>query len=72
MPSDIIDEVINEVEIEIQDNVVPNLAREIQKLHKSGKDIIKIYDNLRRKGHRYDDIKSALEYIKSKKTNSTY
>ncbi len=66
MPSDIVKEVLAELDEEIQESGVGNLAREIQKLNKQGYDIIKIYEKLARKGHRYDDIKQALEYINNK------
>lgn len=67
MPSDIVKEVLAELDEEIQNNSIGNLAKEIQKFHKQGHDIIKIYEKLARKGHRYDDIKQALEYINNKK-----
>lgn len=67
MPSDIIDDVLEEMDEELDEANIPNLARDIQKLHKQWHDIIKIYEKLARKGHRYDDIKAALEYIKEQK-----
>lgn len=67
MPSDIVKEVLIELDEEIEEHSVGNLAKEIQKLHKQGHDILKIYEKLARKGHRYDTIKQALEYINIKK-----
>lgn len=67
MPSDIVKEVLLELEEEISDHSHENLAKEIQKMHTMGHDLVKIYEKLTRKWHRYDDIKQALEYIKSKK-----
>lgn len=63
MPSDIVKQVIEELEQELEDVRYVNLAREIKKLHTRGEDIIKIYEKLARKGHHYDDIKKALEYL---------
>jgi hypothetical protein len=40
-------------------------------MHSMWDDLVKIYEKLTRKGHRYDDIKKALEYIKAKKEAST-
>jgi hypothetical protein len=59
--------VLEELESEIEDNRYESLAKEIQKLHKLWHDLVKIYEKLVRKWHRYDDIKWALEYIKEKK-----
>ena len=69
MPSDIVKDVLTELDEEIQEHSIGNLAKEIHKLHKQGHDIIKIYEKLARKGHRYDDIKQALEYINIKQQN---
>ena len=67
MPADILQAVLEELESEIEDNRYESLAKEIQKLHKLWHDLVKIYEKLVRKWHRYDDIKWALEYIKEKK-----
>ena len=67
MPSDIIKDVIAELEEEMSESTITNLAQEIKKLHKAGHEIMKIYEKLARKWHRYDDIKWALEYIKEQK-----
>lgn len=63
MPSDIVKEVIEELDEELEEVRYTNLARDIQKLHNMGDDIIRIYEKLSRKGHHYDDIKKALEYL---------
>ena len=67
MPSDIVEEVLEKMDDEFTETMIPNLARSIQKLHKLWDDIIKIYEKLARKWHRYDDIKAALLYIKEQK-----
>ncbi len=67
MPSDIVKEVLEELEEEIQDHRYENLAKEIKKFHKQWHDLVKIYEKLVRKWHRYDDIKWALEYLNEKK-----
>ena len=67
MPSDIVKEVLEELEEELEDSRYANLAKDIQKIHKQGHDIIKIYEKLARKGHRYEDIKKALEYLNEKR-----
>ena len=69
MPSDILQQVLEELEEELEESRYANLAREIQKLHRLGDDIIRIYEKLTRKGHRYDDIKKALEYINEQQEN---
>lgn len=67
IPSDIINDVLTSMDEDISETTIPNLARDIQKLHKLWHDIMKIYEKLARKWHRYDDIKAALEYIKEQK-----
>lgn len=67
MPSNIVIEVLEELKEEIEDHSDANLAKEIIKFHKQWHDLVKIYEKLVRKWHRYDDIKKALEYIKEKK-----
>lgn len=69
MPSDIVKEVLAELDEELKESMAWNLAKEIQKLHNQGHDIIKIYEKLARKGHKYDDIKQALEYLNEKNQN---
>ena len=69
MPSDILKEVLEELEEELHDSRYTNLAKDIKKLHKMGDDIIRIYEKLSRKGHQYDDIKKALEYINEQQEN---
>lgn len=63
MPKDIIKQVSEELANEIAESTVGNLAKEIQKFHDKGIDIITIYEKLARKGHHYDNIKQALEYL---------
>lgn len=64
IPSDIVNDTLEDLDEEFTETTIPNLARDIQKLHKLGHDVLKIYEKLARKWHRYEDIKSALEYIK--------
>ncbi len=71
MPPDITKAVLIELDEEIIESSSENLAKEIQKMHSMWDDLVKIYEKLTRKGHRYDDIKKALEYIKAKKEAST-
>lgn len=67
IPSDLINDVLEDMSEQFTETTIPNLARDIQKLHNNGHDILKIYEKLARKWHRYDDIKAALEYIKESK-----
>ena len=65
MPQDIVEETIQYMEEELEESKNGNLARDIRKFSQQWHDILKIYEKLTRKGHRYDDIKQALEYINS-------
>ena len=70
IPSDIVNDTLEDLDEEFTETTIPNLARDIQKLHKLGHDVLKIYEKLARKWHRYEDIKSALEYIKDTSSDS--
>ncbi len=65
MPQDIVDETIILLQEEFEESTMTNLARDIRKLSQQWHDILKIYEKLSRKWHRYEDIKQALEYINS-------
>lgn len=66
---DLMNQVIEELWEELESTTVTNLAKEIRKLSNQWHDIIKIYEKLARKWHRYDDIKGALEYINEENEN---
>ncbi len=63
IPKEIITETLEELAEDIDDTLMANLAKEIRSLHSKWHDIIKIYEKLARKWHRYDDIKWALQYM---------